>query len=651
MRYIVFILVLVFQIEICTGQHAAKFFDTHPNHEFYPFNEVNEANDSLRVLFQHFYFVCRENDITQIVEVKTLIDESLLKFNWHPHSGELNYLLGYYYRVNDEIDKAIQHYHLAMEIFVDEGYKKASLWAEMGLANCDYYLNRRGKAFESYKGLFSEAQQVDTFLSANLAFNIGIGYHEQFALKGKEAGVGYAEIYPDMEIKLASDQFKTGANEYYSTALKYSLASGDTLAMSHIYGLFGAFNSLEGNTELAGARLDSAMLYAELLGLNEQVAFTQINKGYHLGSYGHFEEGIGLLNKALTFYKKEENHKMSALALDRISNLYKDNGQFDLALEATWEGTAYYRLFHTQSLFEKSAFYETEFKTKELENETIKQEQELNKVNQENLQLENQRLMWTILFIIVLFLLVLSGVMFIAINRNRNRKVLLSRQQAEIKMQNELISETIRMQDETRAAIGREIHDGVCQTITALKLSQQQLLKEHNSGESNKVVEDLTKNIELTKKLYLEARNVSHELAPPGIQHNSLKQLLRKLCQELFIELNYSISDENLPENVFADQNEKKLHVFRILQELCINILKHAEATEIQIQAYQRANVFILRVEDNGKGIYKRELQEGIGMQSIRYRTEMMEGTFHYEKENGGVSILKVPVNMSKSTI
>jgi len=195
------------------------------------------------------------------------------------------------------------------------------------------------------------------------------------------------------------------------------------------------------------------------------------------------------------------------------------------------------------------------------------------------------------------------------------------------------------------------VHDGICQTITGIKLSQLNFLKENETLDAG-IKQGLQENIKLIEQLYNEARDVSHELAPSGIVHGDVKNLIRDICQRMFLDIKYTINDDNFPNHVFKNEDNKKLHLVRVFQELTTNIVKHSRATEVRIQIYKRHEFIIFRVEDNGIGLGDAgvaSLEEGVGLQSLGYRIKMLEGSVRFEDNDGLVCLIKIPVSESLS--
>ena len=99
--------------------------------------------------------------------------------------------------------------------------------------------------------------------------------------------------------------------------------------------------------------------------------------------------------------------------------------------------------------------------------------------------------------------------------------------------------------------------------------------------------------------------------------------------------------NERLPENI-------ETVIYRVLQELINNIIKHAQANEVTIQLIRESNEFMLMVEDNGKGfdLEKTMQQQGIGLKNITSRVEYLNGQVNYDTAvgKGTTVIIEIPL-------
>ncbi|MEX1062988.1 MAG: ATP-binding protein [Balneolaceae bacterium] len=92
--------------------------------------------------------------------------------------------------------------------------------------------------------------------------------------------------------------------------------------------------------------------------------------------------------------------------------------------------------------------------------------------------------------------------------------------------------------------------------------------------------------------------------------------------------------------------------IFRIFQETLTNILRHSEATEVDIQLRQEDSFIILQVKDNGRGIdpHKIEHSNSLGIIGMRERSQFLGGDISFKNVNGTLVTLKIPLNQQNVT-
>jgi signal transduction histidine kinase len=203
-------------------------------------------------------------------------------------------------------------------------------------------------------------------------------------------------------------------------------------------------------------------------------------------------------------------------------------------------------------------------------------------------------------------------------------------QKVELAYQSQLFTAVIESQEEERRKIGREMHDEVGSTLSALRLSLSARLMQGDADEKTR------ENIRSIDKLSAIVRNISHLLSPPDLEYSGFHDALESLCDSFErpgVEI--TVLDEakgTIPQEKFSTA----LSLYRIFQELLTNTLKHADATEISIHLYNEGNVFVASYTDNGKGFEPSDIHEaGLGMQNIRSRVLMMQASCKLESAPG----------------
>jgi two-component system, sensor histidine kinase LadS len=204
------------------------------------------------------------------------------------------------------------------------------------------------------------------------------------------------------------------------------------------------------------------------------------------------------------------------------------------------------------------------------------------------------------------------------------------------RQQKDLLKAYVEGSEKERERISRELHDDIGSRLGSLKRFIA------NDAAHTQTLEE---QIDI---LCRDVRNMSHQLAPPTLHINGLQQLILQLAEEarvrdhLHIDVQFYDVPTSLPEEVTH-------HLFRITQEAVANILKHAHATEIDLQVFAHETELVLALEDNGKGFDLSRSAKGIGLKNIRARVESLNGTLEISSQPGYGTQLMVRVPLTPS--
>lgn len=238
-------------------------------------------------------------------------------------------------------------------------------------------------------------------------------------------------------------------------------------------------------------------------------------------------------------------------------------------------------------------------------------------------------------FLLMSFIVIL----FFYFSRRKIIQKEIEKKNLEISHQKELLRSVILTQEAERKRIAQDLHDDISSKLNVVSLNTH-LLKTPNLSEEE--LSGITNNItELTQKALENSRRIAHDLLPPVLE----KFGLHAGVEELVVEFNSSKSVNVIYKNDLkfdiADI-DKHLHVFRILQELLNNSVRHGKATEISIAFKSIDNQNTCIYLDNGIGFNCKsdDSQKGLGMKNIESRINFLNGTFSLNSSlNKGVKI------------
>ncbi|EGW36181.1 histidine kinase [Desulfosporosinus sp. OT] len=215
-----------------------------------------------------------------------------------------------------------------------------------------------------------------------------------------------------------------------------------------------------------------------------------------------------------------------------------------------------------------------------------------------------------------------------------------------IQVQNQLLQKQAKLlvetQEQERVKLARDLHDGVGQSLAALKLQlgmiAQKIKVEHPDSPLSGQVE---RTVSLTTETIEEIRGVLFNLKPALLQEKGLAAsvdvLLRNLEKTSGIRFEY-----HLLAPMPTWEEAASLNLYRVIQECLTNILKHSQATEIVVNFSKlRSNLFLLQISDNGQGFSVSKVQAGLGLSSIQERLKMLGGNLQISTEEGkGTSLM-----------
>ncbi len=237
-------------------------------------------------------------------------------------------------------------------------------------------------------------------------------------------------------------------------------------------------------------------------------------------------------------------------------------------------------------------------------------------------------------------------VLFMIINKNKHRRYKMEKKEMEFRFENELLQTRLEVQEQALNQVSQEIHDNIGQTLSIAQMNLLSLtMVDADANLRNELIEN-SKN--LLAKAITDLRNVSHVLNSENISRMGLEESIKKELNYItsFKNLNFEVLVTGEPDNL---SDEKELMVFRIAQEAIANIVKHADASSVQISLQYLPTSFVMNISDDGVGFDPAEKQNdeksGIGLMNMRQRVSLMQGELNVSSGAKGTTIhLTIPI-------
>jgi len=400
-----------------------------------------------------------------------------------------------------------------------------------------------------------------------------------------------------------------------------------------------------GATHDAGGRYDSALFYYKKIKTfieNKNYVPSTItyysNLGFTYINLERYPEAVAILNDALVLSESQELKPLKSKILMNLGLAYARMGDFEKSSEIYQQVITYSNEKNESERFNALQDLEAKYQTQERKLENLE------------LSASNDRQKIYIISIAGSALTLLLIGIFVYKNQDKKRRLAkqeteLEKQRADNLMKNQelaTIDAMIQGQEKERKKLAEDLHDNLGSSLTTIRLYFDNL-KNHFKPETSSEIYDRTDK--LLEDTYATIRGMSHSRHNGVLASKGLIPTLQTLAENI-------THSGKLKVNVFHHgmdrklENSLELNIFRMLQELLSNVVKHAAATEASINIVGSENSIDLMVEDNGKGFMLNSSKKstGMGLHSIETRVEEMDGTFDIDSNSGHGTTITIEI-------
>ncbi len=566
-----------------------------------------------------------------------------------------NQLSTHYYS-NGQLDSAITYFEQLLSLKKAE-QDAASQISDLGTLGRLYqergnYLNAQQHFIDALR--LAENQR-DTFFIMSLCANISGTYAAQ-------------QLYPSakkyarraMQLAAAKKVRQTEAQSLKTLAACLQQEDSTEAALRHYRAALAIYRQLNNPINAADVQIELSKLlyqrkddYQAARGLiNEAIAARQgaedpiglLTAQLVLGEIelrdGQPGRAVQLLRQCLADATAMDHQNARRRALGLLAEAYAQQGNYRHAFDYF---RAYSSLNDSIASIEKSraineleVLYETEKKDKALIEHKAEIEHKANRIRRQNYQ---QAL--TLGALAVFGLLV--GFLFYVNRKNRQ----LNQQKIEVlkkQQETQRLKAIIQGEEKERRRIARDLHDGLGALLATTKMRINAL---ENDAPQIKQLPSYCKAEELIDEACRTIREISHNMVPTVLNQHGLEYALNDLCQS--VAHAHNIRVDFLPFDLNEDLDVTlKVSIYRMVQELLRNVIKHARATEVIVQLTMESEHITLIVEDDGRGFDPSRVNghNGIGLENIRSRVEYLEGNMEIEsnREEGSTFTIDLPL-------
>jgi signal transduction histidine kinase len=344
-----------------------------------------------------------------------------------------------------------------------------------------------------------------------------------------------------------------------------------------------------------------------------------------------------LLLKALDISKANDYKEAKGTILQSLSNVLYATHDYSLASQYQREATKIREDIFTESMAQKHANEEVKFETEKKESQIKLQTAEIRQKN------------------ILNYFLIAGTIAFLAISilSYRNYKHRQKLQQAkidELETEKQLTATeaVLKGEEQERTRLAKDLHDGLGGMLSGIKFSLNNIKENLIMTPDN--VHAFERSIDMLDSSIKEMRRVAHNMMPEILVKYGLDTALKEYCEEMdrsgILRVNY----QSVGIHQAAIPQTTAVNVYRIIQELVNNSIKHAQAKNVLVQLHQseQEKLLAITVEDDGNGFDTELLKQssGMGWLNIRNRIEFLKGSIDLQSAPGKGTSIMIEINI-----
>lgn len=448
---------------------------------------------------------------------------------------------------------------------------------------------------------------------------------------------------------------------YCSRSLMSGIASGDSVVIAQAYNNLGSAYAQLGDYRKAKRCYNTAVALSSRINQNGSLRIAYLNLGELTWIEGFADQAIDYLNKAIAVPGKEDPYHAQAVPYLYLGYVYLSRRDYErtwqyatLAMQAAHAiqaagiipdahyllGSAGYGLGKYRKAYQELKAYadylddnqnfekqktihqlETRYRTSEKEKELVHQQLIISQ-KEKDIQKRN---FWMLGISGAGFFL-LTGILLYF----RNRQKLQAERWRSMEKDREIshFRALIQGEEKERKRIAHELHDGILSQLTAVRIRFGSLLDEEQIDRTG-----FQQGFKYLTETIQDLRKTAHNLMPDAVERKGLAGALEEFCRKL--NQNTETRIRLIIQGSFPLDENLELSLYRIIQELVQNVLKHAGAQNLILQIHYLDSLLSITVEDDGCGFDPDNQTDGAGIAHVKERISTLGGSFSITSETG----------------
>lgn len=407
------------------------------------------------------------------------------------------------------------------------------------------------------------------------------------------------------------------------------------------YAVLGEIGMAEKNYEKALGQYQLALQYAQQ---TQKITF-QISSSMGIARcYQELKqpaEAIPFLAQSLQLAEKGNRLEAKTRALKGLAEAYHQLNNDQQAFAYFTQYNALKDSIQAEETKLKLNDIDTKYQTVQKENQILQLEKDKSRQN-------------TLIYGLLLGILAVAGIGGLMYRNVANQRkiaqqetLLKEKEIQQLQQERQLVATNsiLKGQEEERTRVARDLHDGLGGILTSVKLTLGKVRGNFILPEASTVV--FARALEQLDLAINEMRRVAHSMMPEALVRYGLPDSLKDFCEDLNETGQVKVHLQVLGMENRLDSSVEVV-LYRIVQELLNNILKHAQATDAYVQVVRRDAIVHLTVEDNGKGfdLKQADHRKGAGMRNVENRVAYLGGTLDIQSAIGEGTSVEIEIKL-----
>lgn len=412
---------------------------------------------------------------------------------------------------------------------------------------------------------------------------------------------------------------------YINKAINYSRENENLFALSNSLAIQAQLYVTSGKGRLAEAPLQEVVTIRKLIGDPFYIVSDMAQLGLYYARNNQPEKGVAICQEGIIIATKYKLDTKLFFLYNTLAENYRAMGNTGKYAEVLQQIISLKDSVYQKNSAEAIAELQTKYELQKKETTIIQQQYDLAKKN--------------------FFIYAIAGLLAVTLLfgyfffRNRKKTQYLKLQAMEMEQKKKTTQAVMQAEEDERKRIAGDLHDSVAQKMVVAKINLEALGSQLTELDESK--QKIYNNISsLLEESTTEVRSLSHSMMPQSFALSGLANTIKIFLEKIpatQLEVHFSGEGDftNIPEN-------KALMIYRILQECVQNVLKHANATKLDVSVISEYSEIDMIIEDDGVGFSTENpgTGESNGIKNIRSRIQYLNGKYEIDSSPGNGTII-----------